>query len=158
MSLLSWGMYPRVKNRVFNFLTKEDTIQTIKEYDNLIPYGNGRSYGDSALSENIINVKSHNKFISFDEDEGLVEVEAGVLLKEILDAFVPRGYFLKITPGTKLITIGGAIASDIHGKNHHVEGCFSECVKEFDIMLSDGSKVTCSKDKFSKYRSDNDKI
>jgi FAD/FMN-containing dehydrogenase len=147
MSLLSWGMYPRVKNSVFNFLTQEHTEKTIKENDELIPYGNGRSYGDSALSENIINVKSHNKFISFDEKEALLEVEAGVMLQEILDAYVPRGYFLKITPGTKLITIGGAIASDIHGKNHHIEGCFSECVKEFDILLADGSSVTCSKDK-----------
>jgi FAD/FMN-containing dehydrogenase len=146
MSLMSWGMYPRVKNRVFNLLSTNDSAKTIKEYNQLIPYGNGRSYGDSALSENIINVKPYNRFLSFDDKDALLEVEAGVLLKEILDSFVPRGYFLKITPGTKLITVGGAIASDIHGKNHHIEGCFSECVKEFDIMLEDGKIVTCSKE------------
>jgi len=63
-----------------------------------------------------------------------------------LESFVPRGWFLKVTPGTKLITIGGAIASDVHGKNHHVEGCFSECVESFKIMLADGEVVECSKE------------
>ena len=69
-----------------------------------------------------------------------------MLLSEILESFVPRGWFLKITPGTKLITVGGAIASDVHGKNHHVAGCFSECVKDFKMMLADGEVITCSKE------------
>ena len=146
MGLLSWGMYPKIKNRVFTFDKAETLKHIIHTYNDLIPYGNGRSYGDSALSNHIINVKSHDYFIDFDEKSGLLHIEAGVLLSEILESFVPRGWFLKVTPGTKLITVGGAIASDIHGKNHHVEGCFSECVKEFEIMLSDGEIVTCSKD------------
>jgi len=146
MSLLSWGMYPKVKNSVFKF----DKIETLKNiivgYKNIIPYGNGRSYGDSALNDNIIHVKQKDYFIEFDEQKGLLHVQAGVLLSEILEHFVPRGWFLKVTPGTKLITIAGAIASDVHGKNHHVEGCFSECVEAFNIMLADGEIVTCSKD------------
>ena len=147
MSLLSWGMYPRVKNTVFNF-TKEATLKKIiNEHDELIAYGNGRSYGDSALSTNIINVKPRDYFIDFNEESGLLHVQAGVLLSEILESYVPRGWFLKVTPGTKLITIGGAIASDIHGKNHHVEGCFSECVESFSIMLEDGAVTTCTKKK-----------
>ena len=146
MSLMSWGMYPKIKNTVFKFDKKETLKQIIKEHDELIPYGNGRSYGDSALSTNIINVRPNDYFIDFDEENGLLHVQAGVLLSEILESFVPRGWFLKVTPGTKLITVGGAIASDIHGKNHHVEGCFSECVKEFQIMLADGEVVTCSKE------------
>ncbi len=146
MSLLSWGMYPEVKNSVFKFDKEETLKQIINEYNELIPYGNGRSYGDSALSSNIINVRPYDNFIGFDEENGLLHVQAGVLLSEILESFVPRGWFLKITPGTKLITVGGAIASDIHGKNHHVEGCFSECVQEFEIMLSDGEVVTCTKE------------
>jgi len=146
MSLMSWGMYPKIKNTVFKF-NKEATLkEIINEHDNLIPYGNGRSYGDSALSTNIINVKPKDYFIDFDESSGLLHVQAGVLLAEILESYVPRGWFLKVTPGTKLITIGGAIASDIHGKNHHVEGCFSECVENFRIMLGDGKVVTCYKD------------
>lgn len=146
MSLMSWGMYPKIKNTVFKF-DKEATLkEIIKAHDELIPRGNGRSYGDSALSSNIINVKPKDYFIDFDEEKGLLHVQAGVLLSEILEFYVPRGWFLKVTPGTKLITVGGAIASDVHGKNHHVEGCFSECIQEFEIMLADGEVVTCSKE------------
>lgn len=146
MSLMSWGMYPNVTNTVYGYHNEDDLKQIIEEHEDLIPYGNGRSYGDSALSANIINVKPHDYFIHFDEENGLLHVQAGVLLSEILEPFVPRGWFLKVTPGTKLITIGGAIASDVHGKNHHVEGCFSECVREFTIMLADGEVITCSKE------------
>jgi FAD/FMN-containing dehydrogenase len=145
MSLLSWGNYPKTKNRTFSF-DKNHTLRHIFEkYNELIPCGNGRSYGDSALSKNIIKVRTHNYFLNFDEANGLLHVQAGVLLSEILSVFVPRGWFLKITPGTKLITIGGAIASDVHGKNHHIEGCFSECVEMFRLMLPDGEIVKCSK-------------
>jgi FAD/FMN-containing dehydrogenase len=143
---MSWGMYPNVTNSVFTYRSEGELKQIIEEHKDLIPYGNGRSYGDSALSANIVNVKPHDYFISFDEEHGLLHVQAGVLLSEILESFVLRGWFLKVTPGTKLITIGGAIASDVHGKNHHVEGCFSECVQEFTIMLVDGEVVTCSKE------------
>jgi FAD/FMN-containing dehydrogenase len=146
MSLLSWGMYPRIKNTVFKFNKEKTLEQIISDNSDLIPYGNGRSYGDSALSTNIINVKPYNYFIDFNEESGLLHIQAGVLLSEILEHYVPRGWFLKVTPGTKLITVGGAIASDVHGKNHHVEGCFSKCVQEFNIMLADGEIVTCSKE------------
>ena len=146
MSLMSWGMYPKVKNTVLKFDKEEALNQIIAEYHELIPYGYGRSYGDSALSSNIINVKPKDYFINFNEKNGLLHIQAGVLLSEILEHYVPKGWFLKVTPGTKLITIGGAIASDVHGKNHHVEGCFSECVKEFKIMLADGEVVICSKE------------
>jgi len=146
-NLLSWGMYPKIKSTVFKFDKEETLKEFVKEYNDLIPYGNGRSYGDSALSTNIINMKHKDYFIDFDEESGLLHIQAGVLLSEILESYIPRGWFLKVTPGTKLITLGGAIASDIHGKNHHIEGCFSECVQEFEIMLSDGEVVACSKER-----------
>ena len=146
MRLMSWGMYPKIKTTVFKFDKKQELKQIIDKHDDLIPYGNGRSYGDSALSTNIINVRPKDYFIDFDEEYGLLHAQAGVLLSEILEFFVPRGWFLKITPGTKFVTVGGAIASDIHGKNHHVEGCFSTCIKEFEMMLADGDVVTCSKE------------
>ena len=146
MSFMSWGMYPKTKNTVFKF-DKEKTLKhIINEHDELIPCGNGRSYGDSALSSNIINVKPKDYFIDFDKKNGLLHIQAGVLLSEILEIYVPKGWFFKVTPGTKLITVGGAIASDVHGKNHHVDGCFSECIQEFEIMLADGEVVTCSKE------------
>ena len=141
----AWGMYPQIECKRFTFDKEEALRHLLKKGTRFIPFGNGRSYGDSALSANIINVKPKNYFIDFDEEDGLLHVQAGVLLSEILEYFVPRGWFLKVTPGTKLITVGGAIASDVHGKNHHVEGCFSQCVKEFKIMLADGEVVTCNK-------------
>lgn len=138
-------MYPKIKNTILNFDKKKSLKKIISEHNEIIPYGNGRSYGDSALNYKIIITKPKNHFIDFNNETGLLHVETGVLFSEILEIFLPRGWFLKVTPGTKFITVGGAIASDIHGKNHHVEGCFSECIKEFNIMLADGEIVNCSK-------------
>jgi len=147
MNLKTWGNYPIIKNKSFEFGELQALKTVISKHNELIPYGNGRSYGDSALSENIINVKPYNYFLNFDEAKGVIHVQSGVLLSEILNTIVPKGWFLKITPGTKLITIGGAIASDVHGKNHHLEGCFSECVEEFSLILPNNEIVTCSKTK-----------
>jgi FAD/FMN-containing dehydrogenase len=145
MSLRAWGNYPKVENEEHLFKDETELCELVSKDAEYISYGNGRSYGDSALSENIINVKPHDYFLDFDEDNGLLHLQAGALLSDILDVFVPKGWFLKITPGTKLITVGGAIASDVHGKNHHVNGCFSECVKELKLMLADGNTITCSR-------------
>jgi len=146
MSLSSWGNYPKIKNRKHAFKDEEALAETLLSDKELISFGNGRSYGDSALNEDIIYCRPNNYFLGFDKETGLLSCQCGVLLSEIIDAFVPRGWFLKVTPGTKLITVGGAIASDVHGKNHHVEGCFSECVKQFRLMLPDGKIVRCSRD------------
>ncbi|PKP59570.1 FAD-linked oxidase [Candidatus Atribacteria bacterium HGW-Atribacteria-1] len=145
MILQSWGNYPKIKSKSYSFRQENALMNIIDSNNELIPFGNGRSYGDSALSANIINVKPYNYFLSFNEEKGFLHIQSGVLLSEILNVIISRGWFLKITPGTKLITVGGAIASDVHGKNHHVEGCFSECVEEFNLMLPDGKIVICSK-------------
>lgn len=146
MSFESWGMYPQIENTVFKFDKEATLARLITEHDELIAYGNGRSYGDSALNQKIIHVKPYDYFIDFDPEGGLLHVQAGALLSEILEAFVPRGWFLSVTPGTKLITVGGAIASDVHGKNHHIAGCFSQCVEEFRIMPADGKIVNCTRE------------
>jgi len=143
MQLTSWGMYPKINHT--KHLLKDDTTQILQDDKTFIPYGNGRSYGDSALNRNIIYCKPHNYFLGFDEKVGVLHVQCGVMPKEIIEIFVPEGWFLKVTPGTKLITVGGAIASDVHGKNHHVEGCFSECVEEMRIMLENGEVTSCKK-------------
>jgi len=145
MPLNSWGLYPKIKNEITLFRGVESLKGVLAKDKKYIPYGNGRSYGDSALWENIIHCKPYNYFLGFDEKSGIIHCQSGVLLSEILEVFVPKGWFLKVTPGTKFITIGGAIASDIHGKNHHVEGCFSECVKEMTVMLPNGEIQTCQK-------------
>jgi len=144
----AWGLYPKVECKKKGFRTIDSLREILQSEDIIpyIPYGNGRSYGDSALSHTIIETQSRDAFIDFDEEEGLLCVEAGVLLADILEHFVPKGWFLKVTPGTKLITVGGALASDVHGKNHHIEGCFSSCVESFDLMLHSGEVVTCTKE------------
>ena len=138
-------MNPKIKSKTILLQTKKELQTLFEKNKTYIPYGNGRSYGDSALASNIIYCKPYNYFLDFEEKSGILHCQAGVLLSEIITSFVSRGWFLKVTPGTKLITIGGAIASDIHGKNHHVEGCFSECVEEMSVMLADGSIETCKK-------------
>lgn len=138
----SWGNYPYFHGKCIDYskdlLDKNFKIQSI-------PYGNGRSYGDSCLSKNIINIKVLDRFISFDQQNGTITTESGVLLDEIIKVIIVKGWFLKINPGTKYITIGGAIAADIHGKNHHIEGCFSECVNWFNLLLPSGKVVKCTR-------------
>ncbi|HDY90162.1 MAG TPA: FAD-binding oxidoreductase [bacterium] len=146
MSLQGWGRFPRFKSTIIKYQDKEQLGEILSTPLTIIAYGNGRSYGDSALNDTIIHMKPHDYFIDFDDTSGLLHVQSGVLLADILEYFVPKGWFFKVTPGTKLITIGGAIASDVHGKNHHAAGCFSETIKEFEIMLADGSIVICSKE------------
>lgn len=139
----SWGNYPKVESN-FNDFEQHRKSSLFKQ--NTIPFGNGRSYGDSCISENIIRFKNYNHFISFDKKNGLLTLQSGVLLSEIIEVVIPNGWFLKVNPGTKLITVGGAIASDIHGKNHHVEGCFSECVNWFSLLLPSGEIFKCSRE------------
>ncbi len=144
-NLTSWGNYPKLKNKVYKFRDLDSLKNLLASNKIFIAYGNGRSYGDSALNEHIIYTKNWNYFLDFDEVNGILHVQSGVLLSEILDIIVPKGWFLKVTPGTKLITVGGAIASDVHGKNHHIEGCFSESVIEFNLMLPNGEIKNCQK-------------
>lgn len=144
--LRSWGNYPRIDGNSYRAKSEQTVRKLLEASKEYISYGNGRSYGDSALAEHMIHVLPQNYMLDFDETTGVLHLQAGVLLSEILDVFAPRGWFLMITPGTKYITIGGAIASDIHGKNHHRKGCFSECVLSFRLMLADGSIVECSRE------------
>lgn len=147
MQLKSWGQHPKVKHKIYTFYKEQQLTTLLKENKEFITFGNGRSYGDSALNKHIIHTNNFKHFISFNEKKGILHCQSGVLISDIIKTFVSKGWFLKITPGTKLITIGGAIASDVHGKNHHTEGCFSTCVEELNIMLADGKTKKCSKNK-----------
>jgi len=145
----NWGNYPIVEKE----MRSEDSFQKIKEFvlthNEVIARGNGRCYGDASLGEHIFSTKKLNKFISFDRLNGIIECESGVLLSDVLEIAVPQGYFLYVTPGTKFVSVGGAIASDIHGKNHHTEGCFSEYVIEFKLMIETGEIIICSREENS---------
>ncbi len=144
MTRFSWGNYPRIENKTHYFYSKSELHELILKNEDLIPYGNGRSYGDSALNKNLIYVRPYNYILGFDQNNGILHCRAGLLLSEILEIFIPKGWFLSVTPGTKYITVGGAIGSDVHGKNHHVAGSFSSSVVEFELMLPNGEIVTCS--------------
>lgn len=151
MSNKCWGGYPKIATKVHTANSSMELGKVLNQAKQFICYGNGRSYGDSALNNHIIGMKNYNYFLDFDSDTGILHVQAGVLLSEIIKVFVPKGWFLTVTPGTKLITIGGAIASDVHGKNHHIAGCFSESIVSFRLMLADTSIITCSKTENADY-------
>lgn len=111
-----------------------------------LPVGAGRSYGDVCLLENgtLIQTLGIDRLLHFDPQTGVLRCEAGVTLAQILDFAVPQGFFLPVSPGTKYVTVGGAIANDIHGKNHHVAGTFGHHVLQFELVRSDGTRIVCS--------------
>ena len=111
-----------------------------------LPYGNGRSYGDACLNPGgrLWTTRTLDRFISFDATSGVIECEAGVLLAEIIAVALPRGWFLPVTPGTRYVTLGGAVANDVHGKNHHRAGTLGEHVRSLVLARSDGSQLECS--------------
>ncbi|MBC7488880.1 MAG: FAD-binding oxidoreductase [Glaciimonas sp.] len=113
-----------------------------------LPFGNGRSYGDVCLNPDGVlwTTLGLDKFIAFDDDSGVVTCETGVLLCDIQRLVVPRGWMLPVTPGTQLITVGGAIANDVHGKNHHVRGSFGDHVKTLRLLRTDGGVIDCGPD------------
>jgi FAD/FMN-containing dehydrogenase len=112
----------------------------------MLPVGLGRSYGDVCLLEGgtLLCSAGLSRMLAFDPHTGLLRCEAGVSLADILDFAVPRGWFLPTTPGTKYVTVGGAIANDVHGKNHHVAGTFGCHVPRFELVRSDGAHLECS--------------
>ena len=142
--IANWGNYPVVESNDAEFSWKEELPALLEKKDNLIPRGNGRCYGDASLAKNTITFTRFNKVISFDTEKGIFECEAGLTLDKVLEITVPKGWFLPVTPGTKFITIGGAVASDVHGKNHHLDGAFSRHVMEMDVYTAGEGMLTCS--------------
>ncbi len=112
-----------------------------------LAFGNGRSYGDSCLPAEgtLIDMRGLNGLLDFDAATGVVQAEAGLLLSDLLPHIIPHGWFPAVVPGTRFITLGGAIANDIHGKNHHGMGTFGEHVLSIELLRSDGSHLICSR-------------
>jgi decaprenylphospho-beta-D-ribofuranose 2-oxidase len=144
--ITNWGNYPLIEAQINEPAEISSVKKTVENTEILIGRGMGRCYGDSALQKNILSTIKLNHFLSFDESTGILHCESGVSFDEILQIFVPRGWFLPVTPGTKFITVGGAIASDIHGKNHHKEGTFSDHVISFKIISASGEHIYCSRE------------
>jgi len=146
--ITGWGRYPDV---VAQLHTPSSHAALLKNGPgagfNGIARGQGRSYGDSALARQLLCTSKADAILSLDEDNGLLHCAAGTTLAELLRLLVPRGWFLPVVPGTAHVSVGGAIASDIHGKNHHIDGCFSEHVQSLTLLDGDGNTHLCSPDK-----------
>ncbi|MBX7222345.1 MAG: FAD-binding oxidoreductase [Blastocatellia bacterium] len=147
-TISGWGRFPQAEAQLYRPERTSEIKTILREHTQaaLIARGNGRSYGDASLNSGngVVLTERVNRFLAFDETTGLVTCEAGVLLKDILDVFLPRGWFLPVTPGTKFPTIGGSVACDVHGKNHHGAGSISRHVEFLDLLLASGEIVRCS--------------
>jgi len=143
----SWGRYPRVQHsRVLPVSWRSEPPALADLAESVLPFACGRSYGDSCLNDGgaLLDVTGLDRFIAFDESQGLLRCEAGVTLAEILALAVPRGWFVPVLPGTRWVSVGGAIANDIHGKNHHRAGAFGSHVTCLELLRSSGERVLCS--------------
>ncbi len=141
--LANWGNYPVVSCEERSFSREDQLQEVLDQQSSVIARGNGRCYGDASLGTYSISTLKYDKVLGFDTEQGIFECQAGVTLDQVLDIIVPKGWFLPVTPGTKFITIGGAVASDVHGKNHHVDGSFSSHITAMDVLTSQGL-ITCS--------------
>lgn len=150
MKFTSWGNYPKAKGNNFSVESLVEIKDILAQNNQTLAQGNHRSYGDSAFAEAVIDMKKMDYFFGFDKQIGSIQVQSGILLSDLLEIIVPQGWLLPVMPGTQLITIGGAIASDVHGKNHHNAGTFSQFVTSLRLMLSNGEIIECSKIKNKK--------
>jgi decaprenylphospho-beta-D-ribofuranose 2-oxidase len=147
--IANWGNYPVIESDEKRFAFQDQLVSLVKSNSAFIARGNGRCYGDASLGGNTISTLSFDKILSFDTQAGVFECQSGITLDRVLEVIVPKGWFLPVTPGTKFITVGGAVASDVHGKNHHVDGSFSNHIIDMDVMTESGEVLTCSREKFA---------
>ena len=143
----SWGNYPKAtRQRVVPLHWRCDPLPLPLEGGSVLPRGLGRSYGDSCLNDGgvLLDATLLDHLIEFDREAGRVRCEGGVSLADLLALIVPAGWFLPVTPGTKHVTVGGAVANDVHGKNHHRVGTFGCFVTRFELLRSTGERLLCS--------------
>ena len=144
MDFRSWGLPGPFAQQV----VEVDEFSRLPDQPaSLLPYGNGRSYGDACINQSgtLLHTRGLAHFIEFDESTGELECGAGVLFADIIDVFMARGWFLPVTPGTRFVTVGGAIANDVHGKNHHRAGSFGDHVMSLRLLRSDSGLIECSR-------------
>lgn len=142
--ITGWGRYPRVDGKQLYYRNEVELATLLEQHPTAIARGNGRAYGDSALAPVMLCSKHFNRVRAFNPDSGIITVESGLLLSDLLAAFVPQGWFVPVSPGTQFVSIGGMLASDVHGKNHHQDGSFGQHISAFTIMLADQTIKTCS--------------
>jgi FAD/FMN-containing dehydrogenase len=144
LELAGWGRYPRARAEVVR--PESVSAVDVTHWEHVLARGLGRSYGDAALSKEgvVLLTERLNRFLDFDERAGVLRAEAGTTLAEVLEVCAPRGWFPPVTPGTKFVTLGGCVAADVHGKNHHREGSFGAHVHALELTLADGELVRCT--------------
>ncbi|MBB1077549.1 FAD-binding oxidoreductase [Rhodoferax sp. 4810] len=149
--VLSWGRYPQHPQTPHSVHWPDDAAKGVAAISSLghggtLAFGYGRSYGDSCLAESghVLAMQSMDRVLAADWDTGVVLAQAGLTLAELIRIALPRGWFLTVTPGTKFVTLGGAVANDVHGKNHHVMGTFGRHIKSLSMYRSDSGTVQCS--------------
>ncbi len=142
----SWGRTVGCEAEAEPIFWRNESFPDLLDGRTCLPYGLGRSYGDSCLNPGgfMLETAGLDRLIAFDDEAGILRCEAGASLDSILKVIVPRGWFLPVCPGTKNVTIGGAIANDVHGKNHHVAGTFGCHVTRFELLRSDDQRLVCS--------------
>ena len=147
--LTGWGRYPLSESDIY----RPDKIAELQAVvtgngSSLIARGAGRAYGDAALNDQnrVVDLTRLNRMLSFDAAAGLLRCEAGVTIAELIDVFIPRGFFPPVTPGTRFVTLGGSIAADVHGKNHHRDSSLASHVTSFDLMIASGHVLRCSRE------------
>lgn len=147
-----WGRYPKQEASLVEPSSRDEFATCLAMSDpraqKTIARGAGRSYGDSALSEILLSTRYLDNFSSLETSESghsTLRCAAGLSLAQILETIVPKGLFLPVLPGAKAVTVGGAIASDIHGKNHHIDGSFCDHVDSLRLLLASGEVVDCSR-------------
>lgn len=146
----NWGRTGKKDSQVLMADTYADPdlaeISDQSENARLLAHGMGRSYGDSGLNSGgvLLQTTRKNHVLDFDVKTGIIKARSGITLDEILRITVTKGWFLPVTPGTKYVTLGGAVANDIHGKNHHKEGSFGAHILRLSLTRSDKKTFTCS--------------
>jgi len=149
--LSGWGRFPYIKTSEITPSSESELISILKSSKSLAVRGNGRSYGDLSINTNTtLTMTKFNRIIEWDKVNGNLIAESGVLIADIIDDFLPKGWFPYVTAGTKFITLGGAIACDVHGKNHHVEGSFGNYVNWIDLIDQNNELIRCSQTENSK--------
>tara|TARA_B110000444_G_scaffold252977_1_gene283085 strand:+ start:615 stop:1937 length:1323 start_codon:yes stop_codon:yes gene_type:complete len=147
MEAMGWGRYPKTTAELIQPADSQAVqkfISAQKKSASCISRGSGRSYGDSALAEQLVSSRFLDNFLELDEQQKILRCGAGVQLGDILKVCIPRGLFLPVLPGTKAVSVGGAIAADVHGKNHHLDGSFCTHLKSISMVLASGELLTCS--------------
>lgn len=150
LELAGWGNAPSERCEVYRPERLEELRAVVRAAPegSLVPRGLGRSYGDASLNraQGVVLTSRFDRLLAFDPATGVLHCQAAVSLADVIDVFLPRGFFLPVTPGTKHITIGGAIAADVHGKNHHRDGSTANFVRDLRLLTADGEIRSCSRE------------